>query len=148
MARTLVIGIGLFVLSSFAGNVALAKAKTAKLTVTGPGITEPIELTEQSAISASVWGGNFIDKEMGAVEPPGSEIPRYSVQFHIKVRDGLRMVYVIYYAWDITKNRALVQIPDDEWRQLNHSAIIRCCPGKWFYATEPWGQTIRAALPP
>ena len=151
MARTLVFGTGILLLSLLAGGVALAKAKTAKLTVSGPGISQPIELTHQDAISAGVWSGTFIDRRAGPVEAPSADIPRYMVQFHVNVRvDELRMVYVVYYAWDAANGRALVQLPavEDEWSRLNDSTIARCCRGQWYYATDPWGQTIRAALPP
>jgi hypothetical protein len=127
---------------------AAAKAPTAKIAVSGPGLDHPVELTQRAAISANVWGGNFIDKEAGAVDAPSAELPRYTVQFYVRLEDEVRMMYVVYYVWDSAAGRALLQVPDvsDKWYQLNVSTISRCCHGRWFYTSRPWGETIRAAL--
>ena len=128
---------------------AAAKAPTAKVVLNGLGIDNPIELTQREAVSANVWSGNFIDNEAGVVDAPAAELPRYTVQFYVQIEDEVRMMYVVYYVWDSAAGRALLQVPDvsDKWYQLNVSTIGRCCHGKWFYASQPWGETIRAALP-
>jgi len=128
---------------------AVAKAPTAKVSVTGPGIGESIELTHRDVISANVWGGNFIDKQAGIVPAPAAELPRYTVQFHVRLDSEVRMMYVVYYVWDEVAGRALLQVPDvsDKWYELNVSTISRCCHGKWFYASKSWGDAIHAALP-
>jgi hypothetical protein len=128
---------------------AAAKAPTAMIVLTGPGIDEPIELTHRDAISVNVWGGNFLDKQTGVVAAPAAELPRYTVQFHVQLKDEVRPMYVVYYVWDETAGRALLQVPDvsDKWYALNVSTISRCCHGKWFYASKAWGETIHAALP-
>lgn len=129
---------------------ALAKAPTARITITGPGIAQPVELTHEDAISAHVWGGNFIDKQSGIVAAPGSELPQYTVQFHVRISESdVRMMYVVYYVWDAASGRALIQVPgvSDQSYRLNVSTISRCCQGKWFYASAQWGETIKAALP-
>ncbi|HEY7639988.1 MAG TPA: hypothetical protein VH814_09705 [Steroidobacteraceae bacterium] len=133
----------------FVALPAAAKAPTAKVTVTGPGIDKPIELTQREAIAANVWSGNFIDEKAGQARAPAAELPRYTVQFHVQLDDEVRMMYVVYYVWDSAAGRALLQVPDvsDKWYQLNVSTISRCCHGKWFYASRPWGETIGAALP-
>jgi hypothetical protein len=91
---------------------AMAKAPTAKVSVTGPGIGESIELTHRDVISANVWGGNFIDKQAGIVPAPAAELPRYTVQFHVRLDSEVRMMYVVYYVWDSAAGRALLQMPD------------------------------------
>jgi hypothetical protein len=126
-----------------------AKAPTAMVAVTGPGIGAPIELTHREVISANIWGGNFLDKQTGVVPAPASELPRYTVQFHVQLENEVRMMYVVYYVWDEAAGRALLQVPDvsDRWYELNVSTISRCCHGKWFYATRTWGEAIHTALP-
>ena len=127
---------------------AAAKAPTAKIALSGPGMDNPIELTQHDVISANVWSGNFIDKEAGMVEVPATALPRYTVQFYVRLDDEVRMMYVVYYVWDSAAGRAVLQVPDvsDARYELNVSTISRCCRGKWFYAAQPWGETIRAAL--
>jgi hypothetical protein len=128
---------------------AAAKAPTAMIALTGPGIGDPIELTNRDAISVNVWGGNFIDKQTGVVTAPAPELPRYTVQFHVQLDNEVRLMYAVYYVWDEAAGRALLQVPDvsDRWYELNVSTISRCCHGKWFYASKAWGETIHAALP-
>lgn len=128
---------------------AAAKAPTAKVALSGPGIGDSIELTHRDAVSANVWSGNFIDKQTGIVAAPAANLPRYTVQFHVQLDNEVRMMYVVYYVWDEAAGRALLQVPDvsDRWYELNVSTISRCCHGKWFYASSAWGKTIHAALP-
>ena len=106
---------------------AAAKAPTAKVALSGPGIDNPIELTQREAISANVWSGNFIDKEAGVVKAPAAKLPRYTVQFYVQLNDEVRMMYVVYYVWDSAMGRALLQVPDvsDTWYELNVSTISR-----------------------
>jgi len=146
MARTYVVALSLLLIG-FA-TPALAKAPTTKVALSGPGLDSPLELTQPDVISANVWGGNFIDKQAGIVDAPAPELPRYTVKFHVKLEDEVRMMYVMYYVWDDAAGRALLQVPDvsDKWYELDVSTISRCCHGKWFYATKPWGEAIRAAL--
>jgi hypothetical protein len=147
MARTSLSALSLVLIALV--TPALAKAPTAKVALSGPGLDTPIELTQPEVISANVWGGNFIDKQAGIVAAPAPELPRYTVQFHVQLEDEVRMMYVMYYVWDTAAGRALLQVPDvsDKWYELNVSTISRCCRGKWFYATKPWGEAIQAALP-
>ena len=149
MVRTIAPHFALSLLLLTVAVPALAKAPTAKLALSGPGIAQPIELTQPDAISANVWSGNFIDRQSGMAEAPASELPQYTVQFYVKLDDEVRMMYVVYYVWDEANGRALLQVPDvsDKWYELNVSTISRCCRGKWFYASKTWGETIKEALP-
>jgi hypothetical protein len=150
MARLMVVCVAVALLSLLASIPAFAKGPTVKLTITGPGLPEPIELTDEDAVSAGVWSGTFMVRERGMADAPASELPRYTVQFHVKLprTDEVRMMYVVYYVWDAVTRRALVQIPavEDQWYPLNVSTIGRCCQGRWFYAADRWGETIKAAL--
>lgn len=151
MARTNAVSLAISLLSLMLATPALAKGPTVKLTITGPGIAQPIELTHKDAIAPGVWSGNFMDQQGRMTEAPASDLPRYTVQFHVKLprTEEVRMMYVVYYVWDVESDRALVQIPgvSDTWYRLNVSTISRCCQGRWFHASTPWAEAIRAALP-
>jgi hypothetical protein len=142
--------VAISLVSCIVASSAFGKPPTAKLTVTGPGITRPIDLTEQDAINANAWAGNFLDRRSGMVDAPTISLPKYTVHFYVdgSTRGEMVLVYVVYYVWDTERDRALIQIPDvsDTWYRLNVATISRCCEGRWFYASPGWGDVIRAAL--
>jgi hypothetical protein len=149
MTRHIVLRVTVLLLLMGAGQ-AYAKAPTVKLAVSGPGIEQSVELTEKDAISANVWGGSFMDRQREMAEAPASGLPRYTVEFYVRLSDSdVRMMYVVYYVWDYESGRALVQIPgpSDKWYWHNVSTISRCCAGKWFYASTLWAESIRRVLP-
>lgn len=105
----------------------LAKGSTVKLTISGPGLADPVTLTNQEAVSANVWAGDFVDWNAGPAKTP-SDAPRYTVQFYVAPpRSEVKMMYVVDYVWDTGVRRALVRFPGrgDEWYRLNVSTILR-----------------------
>ena len=78
-----------------------------------------------------------------------SPVPPYMIQFHVELpRDGVRMMYVVYFAWDYRERRASSDFPGprDAWYTLNMSTVALPTSGKWFYATEEWGSAVEPAL--
>ncbi len=128
-----------------------AKGETTKIVVTGPGLAQPLELTDKEVLAANVWAGEFVDWAKGKAVAPGANASRYLLQFHVRApRMEPRMMYVVRYAWDDSANRALVYLPGrgDEWYRLNVSTILRDgLDGHWFYATDRWSRAVRRALP-
>ncbi len=53
--------IALVLLAPFAFSLAHAKAPTAQVTITGPKLDVPLNLSDQAVTNANVWAGNFID---------------------------------------------------------------------------------------
>jgi hypothetical protein len=135
----------------FVGSSALAKGKTVMLTISGPGIPRPIELTDADAISASAWGNDFFDATSGPVTAPAPAIPRYVVRFHVQPprRRNVEMKYAVYFVWDRRSGRTMVYLPEprDELYRLNSAMIREGQEGNWYLASEKWGRAVRAALP-
>ena len=127
-----------------------AKGPTVKLTVTGPGLDQPLEITEPGAIAANVWHGNFINWQEGPALEPAQSFPRYMIQFHVvPPRSEVKMMYVVYCVWDEGAGRVLVYLPGrgEDWYRLNVSTILRSGQdGKWHYASDEWSLAIRSAL--
>ena len=126
-----------------------AKGPTVKLTVTGPLLSKPIDITTPRAVSATVYGGEFIGA--AATEPP-KVLPRYTVSFHVQLprEQGLQVMYVVYYARDPVTGHGFVYLParGEEWGRLNSSTISRDGQdGRWHHATQGWSDAIAASLP-
>jgi hypothetical protein len=142
----------LLTLTMTAGLVlpALAKGPTVKLAISGPDLPGELMVTDPKALEASVYGGEFIESQKGAVPAPSADLPRYTIQFYVQPpHRETRMMYVVDYVWDPLSNRALVHLPGrgDRWSSLNMSTILRSGQdGKWFYASQQWGASIRSAL--
>jgi hypothetical protein len=141
--------VGLALAAGFVAPV-FAKGLTVKLTVTGPGLPRPTDVTDPPAILPNVWAGDFVDWHTGPVEEPARELSRYLIKFHVALaRSETRMMYVVIYVWDPTARRAVVHLPGrgDEWYRLNVRTILRDGQdGQWFYASEGWGRAIRRSL--
>lgn len=102
-----------------------AKGPTVRLTIVGPGLSHPIEITDPAAIVQNVWGGEFIGRP---ATKPDRALPRYVVSFYVKPpREQVRMMYVVQYAWDPITGDGLVYLPGrgEEWYSLNVSTIFR-----------------------
>lgn len=130
---------------------AFAKGPTVALTVSGPSLASPVVVTNQEALAASVWGGEFANWGAGSVAAPSSELARYTVQFHVRPpRSDVKIMYVVTYVWDAAAREAFVHLPgrgeDGYW--LNVGTILRDGhDGHWFRASDIWGRAIRQALP-
>jgi hypothetical protein len=131
-------------------ELAVAKPDTAKLSITGPGISEAIETTAPAAIYPNIWGGQFADWA-AVVSEPAADLPRYTVKFHAKTAPGkTQLVYVVHYVWDGEADRAYVYLPGpgDQSYRLNRSSIIRDGnDGHWYRASYTWSAAIRQLLP-
>ena len=126
-----------------------AKGPTVKLTVTGPLLSKPIDITTPRAVRATVYGGEFIGA--AATEPP-KVLPRYTVSFHVLLprEQGVRVMYVVYYARDSVTGQGFVYLParGEEWGRLNSGTISRDGQdGRWHHATQWWSDAIAASLP-
>jgi hypothetical protein len=151
MRETILRGLVSLALAAALTPSLLAKGPTVKLAISGPGLADVLTVTDRKAIEATVWGGEFIDRQNGSVPEPPPGLPRYTIQFYVEPpRREVRMMYVVEYVWDPTSNRAIVHLPGraDTWYWLNVSTILRDgADGKWFYASTAWGAAIRRVLP-
>ncbi|SHF62546.1 hypothetical protein SAMN04487965_2420 [Microbulbifer donghaiensis] len=131
-------------------NVAYGKGVTVELSITGPGLKAPVHTSDAEAIGANVWRGNFADWDSGVIEEPPAGLARYVVYFWVQVpRSTVQLKYALGYVWDPDTQRAVVYLPGprDEWYRTNVSSILReGQDGHWFYASEPWGESVKRAL--
>jgi hypothetical protein len=140
----------LFLLATLAFPLAHAKGPTAQVTITGPKLDVPLNLSNQAVTNANVWAGNFIDLKSGAVGLPRANSLLYRIHFWVQLDpNDIRMMYVLNYQWLADSNRAIVCLPgrQDPWYSLNVSTILRNGQdGNCFYADEDWGRAIQVAL--
>jgi hypothetical protein len=146
--RILVVLLAAAVLDRIAFAVGIKE--TARLTISGPGLSQPLEVTDENALALSnVFAGTFIGEPQA--DPPGAELPRYSIVFDIQTAEGVKaQAYTVLYCKDRWTGDAFVYVPgygDDGYRR-NISTILReGQDGKWHRAARPWSQAINPHLP-
>src|SRR2546423_10963499 len=95
MMRSLNLG---FIIACSIVMAVAAKTPTVKLTIAGPRLANPIDVTNPKAL-ANVWEGNFIKSP--ATEPDKA-LPRYLVSFFTTAPRGEspKRCYAVYYVRD------------------------------------------------
>jgi hypothetical protein len=123
-----------------------AKGRTVRLTISGPGLSGPIETMEPKAL-ANVWVGSFIG---GLAAEPDKTLPRYVVTFYVQPpRENVRAMYVVYYVRDPRSREGFVYLPGrgEDGYSLNVRTILRDGQdGRWHNASAEWSDAIVAAL--
>jgi hypothetical protein len=124
-----------------------AKGTTIKLSITGPGLTEPLVVTDAAAL-VHVWGNDFIGPLSDA---PNSALPRYQVSFHVQPlrSTDVKVMYVVRYVVDPRTKEAFVYLPgrgEDGFR-LNIGTMLRDNDdGRWHRAPQAWSRPISDKL--
>ena len=142
VALVVVVGLG-------ASLPAAGVKETVKLTVSGAGLSQAIEITDRSLLDLSnVFAGTFI----GAAAPaPDAASPRFAVAFDIQARDGVReAAYVLTYSKDRWTGEGYIYLPGprDNWYRRNIGTILRDGQdGTWHRASPAWGDAINKLLP-
>ena len=128
---------------------AYAKRPIERITVTGPGVARPVELTDSLLLRLSnPWHGNFIEPYT-ARAAPSSKARVYVLTLHARLRDGeLRPIYQFHYARPADGRPGLVYLPgkNDPGYGQNVSIILR--PGQdggWHQATRAWAAYFEEA---
>lgn len=135
---------------------ALAKGPPDKLSLSGRGLAQPVEIADPASLAAfDPWTRGFIAWGRGlAANPPPLE-DTYTVSFYLKRAGGeLALIYVLHDAPDPTGGPGYIHIPGrgEPAYRLNIGTIItgdsdRWDPnGKWQYATAEWDAVMRRAL--
>jgi hypothetical protein len=123
--------------------------ETARITISGPGVAPPIEVTEARVLALSnVYAGAFIG---APASEPDAAWPRYAVTFDIQTRAGVKTgAYVIDYVKSRWTGEGFVHLPgrgDDRYR-INIGTIMRGAQdGAWHHAAATWSEAINAQLP-
>jgi hypothetical protein len=131
-------------------SIALAKAATIKIIISGPDLPTPLEITDEQILNLSnVWSGEFLDNSHGHPEKPPERLP-YELSFYVKLsEDDLRLMYVAYYYPESSTKQGQIYLPGhrEPWYYLNTGAIIReGQDGKWNYASLPWEALIKPVI--
>lgn len=137
----------LAILSLLVPSTLLAAAgTTTKITISGPELVSPIEITQDVA-SYQVWAGPgtssneaqslIVDWAAGPVEPPKSQ-PLYQVSFETTRRNP--STYVVLYTFDPSTGKGFVYIPGAQHPSYKDNTwlILHGIEGKWFRAWSEW----------
>ncbi|MAG35100.1 MAG: hypothetical protein CL878_02475 [Dehalococcoidia bacterium] len=146
------------------GLTVFAKGDPNKITLTGPGLAHPIEITDRMFLSLSdPWTRPFVDWGRGLVAEPPLVEQTHTAFFYLEVaernycprREGTScVIYVLHYYPDPAGGPGYLYFPGggEPWHELNMGTIIsgdsdRWDPnGKWHHATAEWDEAIQLAL--
>lgn len=132
------------------GLPAEAKWPLEKVTVSGPGLTEPVEITDPEFLTLSnPWVGKFADWSSASEGGPDAQLV-YEVTLHSRLgRSDLRPVYRFRYAPEPIGRPGHVYLPGKEepWYRDNVRTILRDGhDGRWHRAAPEWETRIRRAM--
>ena len=130
-----------------------AKGATVKLTITGPGLTAPVEIVERGIVDQSnVWEGSFIGKRLEAA--PQVTLPLYTVTFDVQLpewqRAGVRRMYTVSVVRDPRGGGLLLYLPGrgEPGYGLNVSTMLRDTQdGHWHRPPAAWASLVAEYLP-
>ena len=144
-------GLRMMVLAALAacllqGSAALAKGTIELISVSGPGLDKPVEITDL-ATPFNPWSRDFIDWGRGVISNPTSGLKTYEVQFYLDRASP--PIYGIEYSPELHGGPGYVYIPRSD---LNMGTILTGDSdywdpnGKWHHATRDWGLLMQKAL--
>lgn len=152
--------IGLFaLLLTLAPSSLSAEECAQRITIKGPGLTAPIEITDPNILANfRVWTGLgtstnepeglIVNWAQGAVadHPPGLE--RYEVSFYWQRITNEGPAYVVFYEYTPSIEQGYVYLPgkSEEWYRRNVSTIFRGVEGSWFRASRKWEEIARPLI--
>lgn len=129
---------------------AWAKGDPVEAMIDGPGLDQPIEVTDPELMSTlNPWAGEFADWNDGLVQDPPNIDDTYRVSVYTDLREDAAardLVYVFYYHPNYEGDQGVLYLPgeDEEWYQTNVSTIYAGRDGEWH----PARQNLDAALRP
>jgi hypothetical protein len=131
---------------------ALGKGPAGKITIVGPGLADPLEITDlETREQFSPWSRNFLapGREGPAATP--SLLSAYQVFFYVENALGAAEIrYTYYYVPGRAGRAGTIYLPgeEEEWYRVNTGTIIRAGDdGQWRYASEAWDALMREHLP-
>jgi hypothetical protein len=136
-------------LTSIPATIAVAKGPADKIIISGPGLTKPIEITDQQTLQQfRPWVNKFLDAQRGALAVTPKTDRICQVLVYIKDETGqLHVRYAFQYA---PGQSGYVYIPGkgDPWYETNIGTVSRgsTIEGHWFYASKEWGDLMQPLL--
>ena len=126
-------------------SVALAKGTVEMISVSGPGLNEPVEITDRNSLEPFLpWSRDFIDWGRGIISDPAPGLRNYEVQFYLD-RDE-PPVAVIEYSPEPHGGPGYVHAPPSTLNPGMGDSDYWDPNGKWHHATRAWGLLMQKAL--
>ena len=121
------------------GPSVAAKGPPSKVTITGPGLEAPIDLTDPAILEGfSPWDARFIDWQRGILTSAPPRAPSYDVFFYLQDDVGtFQMIYAVQYVPNAAGEQGYIYLPGpgERWYSMNIGTIIQNGhDGKWHYA--------------
>lgn len=128
--------------------VAFAKGAPDKVTITGPGLAAPIEISDPGILDQfNPWDGQFLDKDRTAVTDTPQGTAPYEVLFYFKDAGGeLRLFYAFQYLPEPSGMRGRIYLPqeNEKYYDMNNFTIAR--RSGWLYANPQWDSFVKPLL--
>ena len=146
MKKTLCLVV-LGILSIIPTIVALAKEPADKISISGPGLTKPIEITDPQILQQfSPWDSNFFDLRRGIIADPPLSDQLYQVLFFFYNTGGtLQAQYAFQYA---PGQPGTIYLPgkNDQLFKLNTIILRDGLDGHWITASQEWDDLMQRLL--
>ena len=129
---------------------AYAKRPIERITIAGPGLAKPLEVTDRELLTLSnPWFGKFADWSR-SIEGRPQATPVYEVTLYARLREAeLTPIYQFRYAPGSSFQPGHVYLPGrgEPWYRQNVSVILRSGhDGRWHLAGPTWEAGIKRAL--
>jgi hypothetical protein len=128
---------------------AVAIKETVKLTISGPGLSQSLEVSDPPVLALSnVYAGTFIGALATAPDPT---LWRYTVTFNIQTAKDVRVAaYTVQYVRGQWTGEGFIYLPgrgDESYRRNIFTILRDGQDGTWRYASPDWSAAINAHLP-
>jgi len=129
----------------------MAKGPVDKITIEGPDLAKPIEITDPDILSRfDPWAGQFIGTGGPLAGPPSNIKEPYLVKFYLENLQGeLTLRYMFYYYFNPTGTTGYIYLPGpgEPYYQINTGTIIRGkSDGQWHKSIPGWDNVMSAAI--
>jgi len=148
MKKTLFLTFLLILTSLILVPFAVAKGSPDKITIWGPSLGEPIQITNPETLKAfDPWNGQFLDQSPGTIaeEPRTQDI--YTVVFDLgtNTREA-HVFYVFQYAPNSSSGQGFIYLPreGEPWHVRNGQTILR--DSGWQHASAEWEALMQHTL--
>src|SRR5919109_974404 len=129
MKRILSLPLLIILTSLILVSLVSAKGSPDKITIWGPPLAEPIQITNPETLNGfDPWNGQFLDERLGTIaeEPRVQDI--YNVVFYLRNNNGeIHIFYVFQYSPNPSGEQGFIYLPGEgePWHVINGQTIIR-----------------------
>lgn len=133
-------------------GVALAKGELAMARIAGPGLENPIQITDSEVLSIlNPWRGEFADWGDELIEGPPEIQEAHRVLLFAQFGESteeLEPIYLIYYHPNVGGEHGLVYVPGpgEAWYAKNIGTIFDGREGEWHPARPALDDALRPLL--